>query len=76
MGSILVFVFAVLAFALSARGLIAALTENVQLMSFTAPFSRRALQVARIYKITAWALLTLFLFATTAHSFWVVFKTF
>lgn len=76
MGSVLLFLAAMFAFFVSSRGLISALTENPRMLSFTEGYSRRALRVAKFYKVTAWLLLTLFLFITTIETFQVVFRSF
>lgn len=74
MASLLVFLLALGAFTLSSRGLILALTENVVLQKFMQPYSVRALRMGKTYKVTAWLVLTLFLFASTVQSFLVVFN--
>ncbi len=76
MGSLLLFFCALAAFFVSSRGLIKALTENTRILSYIQGYSRKALRVAKFYKVTAWLLLTLFLFVTTVDAFLVVFKTF
>jgi VIT1/CCC1 family predicted Fe2+/Mn2+ transporter len=73
MVSLLIFLIALGAFTLSSRGLIAALTENVVLQKFVQPYSVRALKMGKSYKVGAWLVLTLFLFASTVQSFLVVF---
>ena len=73
MGSLLIFLCAFTAFAISSRGLVGALTENVTLLSFTEDYSRRALRIAKGYKIMAWSFLTLFLFVTAVNTFLDVF---
>ncbi len=73
MGSLLLFLLALMAFSISSRGLLAAATENVTLLSFTENYSRRALKISKGYKVIAWAMLTLFLFGTAIQTFLTVF---
>jgi hypothetical protein len=75
MGSILLFFLAAALFALSSRGLIAAIRSNTYLEGFGSVYSRRALSVEKGYKVMAWALLTAFLFFTTVQLFWQVFTS-
>ena len=53
-----------------------ALTENIGLLRYTEDFSPRALRVGKVYKIIAWSILTLFLFAMSIQTFLTVFFTF
>jgi hypothetical protein len=76
MVAVLLFLTSFFLFAISSRGLILALTENVVLLSFESGYSKRALKVGKGYKVFAWSVLTLFLFYTAVQSFIYVFQTF
>lgn len=76
MGSLFLFLLALCAFAVSSRGLLSALTENVTVLSFNADYSRQAIKISKIYKVLAWSLLTIFLFITAIQTFWAVFFSF
>jgi hypothetical protein len=74
MGSILIFFAALFAFAFSSRGLINSLTENVTLISLSTGYTKQATRIGKGYKVTAWLMLTMFLFFTTVQSFIVLFS--
>ncbi len=63
LGSCVVFILSILAFAVSSRGLFSALQENVALTALTTGYSRQAVRIGKAYKLFAWGALTLFLFA-------------
>jgi len=68
MGEIGIFFLSLLAFAGAARGLIVTLQENVALTAMTEGYSRNAVRVGKVYKLTAWSLLTLFLLVVMSAS--------
>ena len=73
MGSLIIFFLALIAFSVSSRGLLSAVTENVNLLRFTEGYSHQALKISKYYKVVAWGFLTLFLFATAVQTFLTVF---
>jgi hypothetical protein len=71
MADALIFFTSLLAFALAARGLMLAVTQNIRIEAMVGGYSLRALRIGRVYKIVAWGLLALTLFGWMFYSFLV-----
>jgi hypothetical protein len=69
MADALIFFGSLLAFALSARGLMLAVTQNVRIEAMVSGYSLRALRFGRAYKIAAWSILSLTLMSWMFYSF-------
>lgn len=63
----------ILLLCLSARCLMLTIQQKVSAYTHSPSYSKQALRVARAYKITAWLVLTLFVFASLIQSFWQTF---
>jgi hypothetical protein len=57
----------------SARCLMLTIRQPVSAYARSPIYSKQALRIARTYKITAWLILTLFVFASLIQSFWQTF---
>jgi hypothetical protein len=69
MADALVFFLSLLIFAIAARGLMSAITQNVRLEAIAGEYSLRALKIGKAYKITAWSVLAIFLFGWMTYTF-------
>ncbi len=69
MADSMIFFGSLLAFALSARGLMLALKENVRIEALAGAYSMRALRIGRAYKIAAWSILSVTLMSWMFYSF-------
>lgn len=76
MADLILFFGSALLMTLSSHGLLRALNENLTIESLQTGYSRKAVRLARGYKVTAWGLLTGLLLAHTIYYFILVFLRF